>query len=271
MELNLSWPELLAMLVSVLIMVYGMVKLAQRKGLSGLVPLLLFVGYDFSNAIARNSGGRYNLPVDWAGYFYLAAGLLFICKPVLAGVMRVGSVDEIVERRPGIKEHGRTYTLRLAILFVLIGCLIPFTEVVFSKITPAKGEIQLETYGQKDKQLAGIIDNLLADPMNKMISGKALYPRYYRESQGEAGSAWIAYAPHNFNRLGFYLIPQGKYLGILFPTIKPPPYFPNRSEVILIGEYYNGKVKQNQETYFIPKLIVLTDTDPVVYYTWLDN
>ncbi|RMD61519.1 hypothetical protein D6833_08125, partial [Candidatus Parcubacteria bacterium] len=42
----------------------------------GLFPLFIQVGYSLSNAVVRNSGWRFILPVEWVTYFYLAVGLM---------------------------------------------------------------------------------------------------------------------------------------------------------------------------------------------------
>ena len=44
-----------------------------------LVPLSLGVIYGLGSAIARLSGWRYNMPVDWVGIVYYSTGLMQVC------------------------------------------------------------------------------------------------------------------------------------------------------------------------------------------------
>src|SRR5690606_28618422 len=57
----------------------------------GLLPLVITRAYSLSNAIARNSGWRYVLPVDWTGYFYFAVGALALFAWTLAALGRAQS------------------------------------------------------------------------------------------------------------------------------------------------------------------------------------
>ena len=73
-------------LVGVLaVIALGIVSIVSRAGVVGLVPLVINLSYTLGNGLARNSSGRYNLPVDWVGYFYLVIGITQLVVWFLAG------------------------------------------------------------------------------------------------------------------------------------------------------------------------------------------
>jgi len=52
----------------------------RRKGVVGLVPIAVYLGYHLANAIAVSSGNRYAQPASWMVFFYFALGLTTISE-----------------------------------------------------------------------------------------------------------------------------------------------------------------------------------------------
>ncbi len=64
------------------LLAFGLACSWRRFRLAGLVPALVFLGYDLSLAAAATSGGRYIVPINWVAHFYYAVGLIDIIGAV---------------------------------------------------------------------------------------------------------------------------------------------------------------------------------------------
>jgi hypothetical protein len=78
---TLSQSLLLALNLALLALGIGAAYARMRW--AGLALLLMNLSYNASNALARNSGWRYLLPVDWMTYTYAALGLMELALGVL--------------------------------------------------------------------------------------------------------------------------------------------------------------------------------------------
>ena len=129
-SLNLSQQFGLASILALLAL--GIAESFSRAGWIGLIPLLINLAYTLGNGLARNSGGRYNLPVDWVGYFYLVMGLVQITSWILDGLGNkhqiVKPIEEILPVGAGV--HWKSL-LGWCTGLALIGASIPITESLF--------------------------------------------------------------------------------------------------------------------------------------------
>ncbi len=248
--------------ITLALMALGIGTLFARLRWAGLVPLMVNLAYTTGNALARNSSGRYNLPVDWVGYLYLAAGLLQICVWLMQG-MRV-SVD-MPEAAPE-KSIRKTTPLKMALLvggLLLVGSLIPITEEVFpqryKEVTRENIPVLLKSWGVKPDQ----IEALLADPQVVFRYGRELYPRFYKPGVGEGGSNWVAYAPLDFCRMGFVLTGQAGIDQVLVTLERPPQVFPNRADTLVIGKPASALVR-GKEVEYIQALGIIQPGQPAV-------
>ncbi|MBA4420680.1 MAG: hypothetical protein C0391_05995 [Anaerolinea sp.] len=264
-RIALSSLEIILLVIMLGVIGLGFIGLARKNWLSASVPVILFVGYNLSNSLARNSGGRYNLPIDWMGYMLLAAGVLFVA----AALVKPGkSIDEIKKE----STHGNSSTLQawkpvivLAIAFLALGSSIPLTEQFFSwrnKHSNPDNPLLLVT----DPEILSLANQILADPQVEMIYGKAYYPRFYPAGQGEPGSHWVAYSPQEYDRLGFILMNEQGKTEVIYRTNNRPRFFPNRVEVIILGEWQKAQVKNDMEEYFHSRLIIFPGEEPIFYY-----
>ncbi len=76
----------LLLILNLLLMGLGIAYAWRKMRWNGLSPLVIYLVYDLSNAVARNSGHRFILPVDWILYFYYGLGavqLLFYVGALL--------------------------------------------------------------------------------------------------------------------------------------------------------------------------------------------
>lgn len=264
-QIALSPLEIIQLVIMLGIIGLGFTGLARKNWLAVSVPVFLFTGYNLSNSLARNSGGRYNLPIDWMGYMFLAAGVLFVAATAMEPVK---SIDERNEEAT----HGNSSTLQvwkpiiiLAIAFLALGSSIPLTEQLFAwrnqRSNPDNPLLRIT-----DPEIVSLANQLLTNPQVEVIYGKAYYPRYYPASQGEPGSHWVAYSPQDYDRLGFILMNEQGKTEVIYMTNNRPRVFPNRVEVTVLGEWREARVKNEMEKYFHSRLIIFPGEKPIVYY-----
>ncbi len=268
LKLSLSPSEIFGILIIVIIITFGIIQVVKRNGFSGLIPLFLFIAYNLSNGLARNSGGRYNLPVDWVGYTYFSIGLFYILISVYTLIkpksimMSTTNNLHIPKWRDSIGKN-----IFFVSFFVFISSLIPITEAIFPEQIKTVSVTEINNIVQVNPQLSTYVDQLIDNPAKRIIHGKELYPRFYFAGQGEPGSAWVAYSKQQFDRIGFQVLYSGGIFDSIYSTKIIPEYFPNRMEVILIGEFQTAYIGDRAEKFFAPDLILFPNTDPLIYYS----
>lgn len=267
-SLTLTNQLLLAGILALLAL--GIVSTVFRVGWIGLIPLAINVTYTLGNGLARNSGGRYNLPVDWIGYFYLVMGVAQLAAWVLAGLGLAGKQgkqpDELTV------QSGASFTKNLVVNclgLVLLGAIIPITESLFPQryqlITNATAPKVLADWGVTDPELLAA-----AGQDGRVIRlGRELFPRFYRPGVGEQGSNWAAYAPLDECRMGFELIDTEQIGAVLVMLDRPPAYFPNRADALVIGLETTVEVKGKSVPVLMADWVVL-HTNPVTVVKRLD-
>ena len=77
---NLTPAQHVAAVVNLVLLAIGLAWSWQRFRLAGLVPAIVFLGYDLSLAVAATSGGRYVVPINWVAYFYYVLGWIAIIE-----------------------------------------------------------------------------------------------------------------------------------------------------------------------------------------------
>ena len=266
-QLLLKPSETIGLFIIFCVIIFGIIRGYKKVGFSGLIPLLLFFGYNISNGLVRNSGGRYNLPVDWVGYTYFAIGAISFVHLFLIA----GKQDEIkpstIEPIKNPRELGSIgKTISYILLFVFISSLIPITEIIFPKQFGSITNNELKKLVEMDPRLYAYVNNLMDNPDKIIIYGKELYPKFYQSGQGEPGSAWVAYSKQDYDRIGFQVIHSDGRSNVIFKTKDIPRFFPNRMEVLLIGEYQTAYIKSHEEEFFSPDLILFPNTNPLIYY-----
>jgi hypothetical protein len=244
-------------------MALGVAVMYRRWKFAGLAPLAVNVAYSLGNGLARNSGGRYNLPVDWVGYFYLAAGILQIFLWLLALIGRPEPVEE--EPAPQkINPWGWRKTVMAGLVLVLVGSFIPLTERVFQQQYQTLNTTQL-----RDKLKTWNVDptratELAANSQTVILFARELYPRFYKLGLGEGGSNWAAYAPLDFCRMGFVTVGSDGIHQVIVTLARPPKNFPSRSDAIVLGQKASAEVNGKPVEYIRAELIVLKGPPPVI-------
>ena len=255
-------PSLFWFVLNIFLISLGVGVAWQHQRLSGLAPLAIFVFYNLSNALARTSGGRYIVPIDWIISIYFIIGILYIVKSAADFAnLNLGPLFEIHNQEIS-RINSNNYSLFkiiliLALLFGL-GSLIPFSE----KLYPQRYEDFdfTKALAERQQQIANTglelkdIKEFLQKSSSQILVGRALYPRYYRMNQGEIHA--YPYVVMGFPRLTFTLIGTQGEQGVVLPGDKPR-YFPHGADIVVIG--------CKEQNYLDALVVIILDQKGSVY------
>ena len=260
---TLDATSLFFLTINLFLTVLGFSVLWRYQRLPGVVPLAIFLFYNLSNSLARTSGGRYIVPVDWILTFYFMAGILFL----VAGAARMTHLRSISIFSSDIQvgttnSPGLAWRKAIPILITLFlaGSLIPVAE----KLSPARYanfDIR-ETIQNYQSQLADAgltVENLntfLKSPGAEALVGRTLYPRSYKMGQGEISFYFYPYTIMDFPRTGFFLIGPHGQDNILLPG-ETPRYLPHTADTLVIG--------CREQDYLDALMVIVLDGSGAVY------
>ena len=248
--------------LNVFFIVFGITVAWNQQRLRGLVPLAIFIFYNVSNGFARTSGGRYIVPIDWIITLYFLIGI-FQTIVLFANAVGTGwtlfptVTQQDTPRQSFLKNHFSRALVILGILFGL-GGLIPLAETLYenryqnfdASAALSEREAQIASAGLNLTE----INSFLKNPRARMFVGRALYPRYYIENEGEVH--FYPVVVMGFPRTTFTLIGNEGEKGIVLPGEKPE-YFPHAVDTLVIG---------CKEDYYIDALaVILLDETGTVY------
>jgi hypothetical protein len=217
-----------------------------RTRTASLAPLAVSIGYALSNALTRNSGWRYNLPVDWVGMLYYSLGVMQACfwLGMLFANRFLPQTWEPGREAPVVPEESQQRTpwrqvAAAGLVFFLLTAAIPITERAiperYQGMAPQKVLASLKA--EEVFPAAGIepadIEEFLKEGSAQALVGRALYPRFYPAGEGAPSDAWASYAARDYPRLGLYLIPGD--VAVVLPRQQSPTYFPHGSDVLVMG------------------------------------
>ena len=210
----------------------------------GVLPLILFLTYMASNALAFTSAGRYVAPTDWIICLYYVLGIF----QVVLWLMRQSSIVPKGADQVQVKNEARGLTsmqyrgaVSALILILGVGSLVPLAEMPFEKRYEIKESQQIFS----ELQEKGLIEQsgfskdelseFLLQPNAMWIEGRAMYPRYYLSGDGEPDRSTY-YRFLDYSRLVFTVI--GPYAieaqGVVIAGDRPN--FPvHTSDVIVMG------------------------------------
>ncbi len=219
---SLTFGQGFFLILNLLLIALGMGAAWKSARLSGLVPLGIFIAYNFSNAFARTSGGRYLVPMDWIVLLYFALGLFQI---ILWGMILFGFKEDVVQNEMKSvswiwEPLKKAPWIMLAFLF--IGASVPFSEQFFSRRYTPQTQTQLLTLLEQEGYLQKIgFDKAPLDalsdqsPAFRIIRGRALYPRSFWSDEGIPKNRY-PYGVMGFPRIAFTMIgPDGANFVIL--------------------------------------------------------
>ncbi len=240
-DATIPYQSSIPIILNILLVSWGFQIAWQRKKIAGLAPILLCITYISMNALFRNSGGRYILPVDWILLGYFSIGLADLTSRMIRKILHT-EIPAILEELPAesqIADHGKPifrspkfYSLSIGLL--LVGSLLPLTELAFPpRYTSEKQSEMTAILFQSDlldEDQKSILENFMANG-GSITTGRALYPRFFREFLGEPGSN-NPFGPKPYPRIGFYLAgPQ--HFPVVLPSLTKPGFLPHTSDVLV--------------------------------------
>jgi hypothetical protein len=243
-DIKLNAGSGLLLILNLLLIGLGLAYAWHIMGWAGLSPLAIYLVYDLSNAMARNSGHRFILPVDWIIYFYYglgAAQLLVYLGAMLGKTRLLAHANSAPEKAAGWSEK-QAFPWRNALIFGIfflgLGLTVDLTKLVFPTRYPTQdnyGIIKAITQPGNNNAPgldAATLTNFLSQPGAVALWGRGLFPAMYEP--GERTIGYPSMEARNYERLGFELIvPSYYHVSLRMP--KSPGYFPNASDVIVIG------------------------------------
>lgn len=228
---------LLVLIFNLFLIALGAAVAWRRWGYIGWIPLAVFVAYLLSCAVARTSGGRYIVPVAWIMLVYYAMGWVEILNWLR---ILLGADGKDWGERSTDLRTGRTGWLRSmfsGLLFLAVGSFPLVVDVAFPRVYPEQSEIEL----LKELDRSGILiqSGLNFETLAEFAAaedawvarGRALYPRFYLQDQGEAEN-YTRIRP--YPRLTFSLIGTQLNRGVILPS-ETIPELPNGADVLVIG------------------------------------
>lgn len=256
----------IAILINLALISLGIGIAWRRWRFLGLLPLFIHFAYSLSVAIARISGWRLILPVDWIAILYFSIGLAQIVLwgiSYLSGKGLEESDSYKTRARDGKREKGNLFpyraTVGIGMAFLLIGASVPLAERLFSQkydpLSETASIALLESQGISNN-LQTQIAYLLEDDAAVAMIGRALYPRFYQAEEEEQGGRWSGEA-YLYNRFTFYLAgPDAAH--VVLPLNFPPAVFLNATDVLVFGCQRQGHVQA--------VAVVLINLDGQIYY-----
>jgi len=239
-----SFPNqsIIPLVINMLILATGFYITWRRYRLIGATPLILSTTYLLFNAVFRNSGGRYILPVDWTTVVYFSIGLAHLSTNIIESFTR-SSISEnlfVFPKHP-VSSRKPEYLITSPKLYItivgifLFAWTIPIVERSFPQIyTEIRKQDMVRALYKSDLITASEQKDLqnFQSHGGLVYAGRALYPQYYRANRGGIGDKSSPQSPKPYSRLIFYLI--GQYNStLIMPIPEKPKSLPNSSDVLV--------------------------------------
>lgn len=228
----------------------------RKVGWLTLVPIGIHVFYNISAAIARVSGWRLVLPVDWVLLMFYCLGVGQIswwAWEYLEGPRLVTASKNILQKQKSVYGWQTWQLISLGAIILFAGLLLPLSEIaVPERFATPTAEMAQNVW--EDSVLSAVaelqIDDFLSQPNAEILVGRAMYPRFYPVDAGEPGGQWSAFNPLPFSRMALSLVgPKSNQVAL--PLETAPAEFPNATDVLVIG--------CDEDTYFRAAAIIFMD------------
>ena len=234
----------LLLIINLFIFSIGIHKSWKKWKIAGLIPLIIYAVYNLALAIARTSGGRYIVPIEWVIYTYYGIGIICLVQLFLQPIKkynteRLQGTQKIIYNNLERKSNYYVILLILAFFFFTVAS-IPiienFTAPKYKRMS--KDQLISEINNIKTSPNLNIDIDLIGKFSNYdnsiLIKGRALYPRFYCANQGEPSKESFL-CEKKYSRLTFSIINSDGVFNIILKSGSSPQYFPNESEVIVAG------------------------------------
>ncbi len=237
----------------------------QRLSFLGLLPLLIHFSFNFSLSLARISGWRFILPVDWILQLYYSVGLVALTAFVISLISKKFLMINKSEEEAVIFRFSETRINQLLLVFFLfLGLSLPLTAMLvperYSDINTerviaqylAKGFLSINGERILGSEVKSFIE---AEPSAVVLYGRALYPLFYKQGRFWGDDTAFSFLVRNIDRLQFNYI-GSENTPVFIEMETPPQYFPNAADVFILGCREEGglralAIKVNDQAFFI--------------------
>jgi len=239
---TLDWEQTLLTWGNLVLVALGIGDAWRRWRWAGVLPLAMQLGYFLANGLARNSGARYLVAVDWVTLIYYGWGLLMLLGWLGAHWRNGSEVDSVA---PSAFPKGG---LAFAAVLMLSCVSLPLLD----ELVPDRYGQQLDRQAVWEQlQKAGLLAEAGLDTNEGrayffdealVLEGRALYPRFYYHDQGEPTSKSSGTSPlamlyqRPYPRLTWILLSNDFYRFVLLPMNAPPSnQLPDAPDVIVLA------------------------------------
>jgi hypothetical protein len=257
-----AWAKVL-LPVNLMLVALGIGFAWNRSRLAGLIPLIFMLTYFASNALARTSGGRYIVPVDWVVVLYYMIGLVAAAGFIMAlfGKAAVSSslenqkIADLHPINPKISAPapltGRSSwwksTSAILLASFCLGSLIPIAQYINPTRFQTLSTDQLTTeFFARAGQSNGVsqleLQQFLSKPDAIILMGRSLYPRQFYKNQGLTISIYNFYQPLPYPRTLFTIIGAMGERVVILPRTSAAG-IANSTDVLVLGCKKNGYIQ----------------------------
>jgi hypothetical protein len=207
----------------------------KRWKFAGIVPAIVFLGYCLALGIARTSGGRYIVPVDWILYLYYGGGIVLIIQWMAGDFWKAAPIlSRDSADKPGgnrIKPQVFSSTLVLA-AFLGMGLMLPGTEKIFPpQVYPPPARQTVD----RILKSGGYGDLIISHSDLLIYSGRATNPRYFFYGQDIVPGGAV-YFPLRYQRFIFTLVGKNTpMINVVLPSKVIPENIKNGQVVSVAG------------------------------------
>mgnify|MGYP001036498514 CR=1 FL=1 len=270
-QINISTALFITM--NLIIISIGLGSVYYHFGKGGLVPLFVMAIYNLGVAVARTSGGRYIVPMDWVILLYYAAGI----NEIIVLLKHAFGQSQIRQNVPAKKESINKFFQRkrlvpaLLLGIFIVASLFPISELAFPKahfIESADALFnRIENEGHltasEIKTYKKVISDFLKGENAILISGKVLYPRLLRAEDDNTKEFFSEYLIGEESLYFKVMNETGKH-DVYLKTKGKLTQFPNGKEVIVIGCLEKGGAIKAKSIFIFGKNIII----PYVSQDW---
>jgi len=238
----------LPMLANLALISLGIAVAWKRFRWVGLMPVFINFGFTLNLALARVSGWRYNLPIDWTVLLYYAIGfaqiVLWIFVALRLSFAKNLITNPIASKTKHFQNAPKTIRAQAFLLAIIgLGLLGSSFLIIEQNSNPRYSRLRdedtislIENYESQDSKSEldrlQLLDLLEANRIT-VLSGRALHPRFYRAGEGEPGREFILIDPIDFKRVTFYLIGPDP-ASVVFRVENLDIEFPASSDVVVL-------------------------------------
>ena|GEM_PF-993051 len=263
-----TWQQVVFIFLNFLLLSYGFSFLWKRFSFSGISFTLLVLSYAASLGLARTSGGRYLVPMNWSMILLYAISLNAVIQTCIDKLSQTKNSIPLQKKLPPSADPWNRHEFFPIIKVIFIFFLFFFSMVQVEKwipesLTPLSSNQIIDTF-QKETDITADWENVRNQITEKKmfaLQGKALYPRFYYFKTGEHGTD-KAFQYKDYSRLIFKLIGKNQILDLVMPINTIPDVFPQNSDVLALV---------CKESHYIDVLALTGKTSDGKMFTYIRN